>query len=88
MLDAEGESIAAATNYPLNLAWATTIHKAQGATLDRAHVDLKGVWEHGQSYVALSRVRSLQDLSIEGLGPTSFRVDEVVRKFYRDLKSV
>ena len=85
ILDAEGEPVATASNYPLNLAWATTIHKAQGATLDRAHVDLKGVWEHGQSYVALSRVRSLQDLTIEGLSANSFRVDEGVRRFYRDL---
>lgn len=84
VLDAEGESVASASNYPLNLAWATTIHKAQGATLDRAHVDLRGVWEHGQSYVALSRVRSIQDLTIEGLGPRVFRVDEAVRDFYRN----
>ena len=82
MLDAEGETVATATNFALNLAWACTIHKAQGATLDKVHADLKGVWEHGQSYVALSRVRSLQDLSIEGVSPRSFKVDEAVRNFY------
>jgi ATP-dependent DNA helicase PIF1 len=87
LLDAEGEPLATATNFPINLAWASTIHKAQGATLDRAHVDLKGVWEHGQSYVALSRVRSLDDLTLEGLSPRSFRVDPAVTDFYRNLKS-
>jgi ATP-dependent DNA helicase PIF1 len=82
LLDAEGATVATATNFALNLAWACTIHKAQGATLDKVHADLKGVWEHGQAYVALSRVRSLDDLSLEGLSPKSFKVDEAVRAFY------
>ncbi len=84
-LDAEGEMVATATNFPLNLAWACTIHKAQGATLDLAHVDLRGVWEHGQSYVALSRVRSLEDLTIEGYSPSGFKMDPAVKDFYRRL---
>jgi hypothetical protein len=83
VLDAEGEVVATATNFPLNLAWACTIHKAQGATLDKAHVDLRGVWEHGQSYVALSRVRSLDDLTIEGYSPSGFKIDPAVKEFYR-----
>lgn len=87
LLDAEGAVLASATNFPLNLAWACTIHKAQGATLDRVHADLKGVWEHGQAYVALSRVRSLEDLTIEGLSPSVFRVDPEVRDFYASLRS-
>jgi len=86
MLDAEGNVLASATNYPLNLAWACTIHKAQGATLDRVHADLNGVWEHGQSYVALSRVRSSEDLSLSGLSPRSFRLDPEVVGFYRSLR--
>ena len=85
VLDAEGEPVATATNYPLSLAWACTIHKAQGATLDRVHVDLKGVWEHGQAYVALSRVRSLEDLSIEGFSEKVLVVDPMVRRFYANL---
>ncbi|MBS1960213.1 MAG: AAA family ATPase [Bdellovibrionales bacterium] len=82
VLDAEGEPVATATNFPLNLAWACTIHKAQGATLDKVHANLKGVWEHGQSYVALSRVRALTDLTIEGLSPRVFLADPAVREFY------
>ena len=85
VLDAEGEPAATATNFPLNLAWACTIHKAQGATLDKAHVDLRGVWEHGQSYVALSRVRSLEDLTLEGYSPSGFKLDPAVKDFYRRL---
>ncbi len=87
MLDAEGQVLASAANFPLNLAWACTIHKAQGATLDRVHADLNGVWEHGQSYVALSRVRSSEDLSLSGLSPRSFRLDPEVLSFYRTLRS-
>lgn len=86
MLDAEGEPVATATNFPLNLAWACTIHKAQGATLDRVHANLRGVWEHGQTYVALSRVRALNDLTIEGLSPRVFLVDPTVKSFYSSLR--
>ncbi|NDG84454.1 MAG: RRM3/PIF1 helicase-like protein, partial [Proteobacteria bacterium] len=86
LLDADGEVLASATNFPLNLAWACTIHKAQGATLDRVHADLRGVWEHGQTYVALSRVRSVEDLTLEGISPRSFVLDPVVTGFYRSLR--
>ncbi len=86
VLDAEGEVVATASNFPLNLAWACTIHKAQGATLDKVHADLRGVWEHGQAYVALSRVRALADLTIEGVTMNSFKVDQAVLNFYRKLE--
>lgn len=86
LLDAEGEVVASASNFPLNLAWACTIHKAQGATLDRVHANLRGVWEHGQSYVALSRVRAMADLTIEGLSPGVFLTDPSVRSFYQRMR--
>ena len=83
LLDAEGKVAATATNFPLNLAWACTIHKAQGATIDQVHVDLSGTWEHGQAYVALSRVRRSTDLSLESWSKSWLKTDPVVRKFYQ-----
>jgi ATP-dependent DNA helicase PIF1 len=85
MLDAEGTPVASATNFPVNLAYAMTVHKAQGATLDKMMVDLRGLWEPGQAYVALSRARSAKGLYIEGWNPRSIIVDPLVTEFHRRL---
>ena len=72
------------TQYPVRLAWAVTIHKSQGKTYDRVAIDLgRGAFEHGQSYVALSRCRQLEGVFLnQPLKPSDIMVDETVVDFY------
>ena len=74
------------TQFPLRLAWAVTIHKAQGLTLEAAHVDLgNGAFDHGQVYVALSRCKSMKNLSLEKpIRLQDIRCDDVVKRFQAD----
>jgi ATP-dependent DNA helicase PIF1 len=86
ILDGDGNILASARNFPLSLAYASTIHKAQGATLDRLVVDLSKLWEAGQAYVALSRVKESQHLYIQSWRPNSIRQDPAVREFYANIE--
>lgn len=71
---------------PLKLAYAITIHKAQGATLDCALIDIgTSTFEYGQAYVALSRVKDLESLYVWDVEPTAFRAHPKVLEFYRHL---
>ena len=79
--------VATRTQIPLALAWALSVHKSQGMTLNRAVLNLSKVFEPGQFYVALSRVRSLSGLSIVGKLKTScIRASSAVRKFYKTMQ--
>lgn len=81
--DAEGNITATVIQFPLTLAYATTIHKSQGATLDEVWCDLRSLWEPGQAYVALSRLRSAEGLKLVGWNPRSIIVDPQVLSFYQ-----
>lgn len=73
--DETGKLLVSYTQVPLRLAWAITVHKSQGMTLDSAVMDLGKTFERGQGYVALSRVKSLEGLSLLGLNDTALQVD-------------
>ena len=77
------EIVAEFTQFPLRLAWAVTIHKSQGKTYDRAIIDLgSGAFAPGQTYVALSRLTSLDGLYLtRPLRPSDIRVDPHVQRF-------
>lgn len=76
------------TQVPLELAFASTIHKAQGASLDCARVDLKRLFAEHQGYVALSRLRSLKGLSLTGFAADRIRVNPRVAVYYDGLERV
>ena len=72
---------------PLIYSWAITIHKAQGITLDEALIDVgSGIFECGQSYVALSRVKSLDGLYLKNFDANKIKVNKKVKDFYTNLQ--
>ena len=86
----ERKEIGSYSQFPVIPAWATTIHKSQGKTIEKVHLDLGGgAFETGQTYVALSRCRSLGGLSMaRPLAVADILVDYESKEFYDNLRNI
>ena len=80
MIEENGKIKAKITQIPLRLAWAITVHKSQGMSMDAAVMDLSSVFEYGQGYVALSRVRRLDGLYLLGCNEHALKVHPQILK--------
>lgn len=78
--DETGKLLVSYVQVPLRLAWAITVHKSQGMTLDSAVMDLSKTFEKGQGYVALSRVKGMDGLQLKGFNSTALEVDGLALK--------
>lgn len=87
-IEEDGKVKASISQLPLRLAWAITVHKSQGMSLDQVEVDLCSAFTLGQGYVALSRVRSSSGLSIIGFNEKSLMVDPVILEKDFEFKEV
>ena len=80
--DAKGDILFSVSQIPLKLAWALTIHKTQGMTLENVEIDAQNIFEDGQLYVALSRVKSSDGLSVKNFSRDKIKVSEECVNFY------
>lgn len=80
IFDDKGKALASFEQVPLRLAWAITVHKSQGMTLDAAKIDLSRTFEPGQGYVALSRVRSFSGIQLLGFNQRALEIDGLAQK--------
>ena len=88
LLDPDGNIKASVIQFPFALAYATTIHKSQGATIDELWCDLSSLWEPGQAYVALSRLRDSSGLHIVRWSERSIITDPAVSLFYSQIDPI
>lgn len=78
--------LAGISQFPLRLAWAITVHKSQGMSLDQAEIDLSRAFTPGMGYVALSRLRRLDGLYLRGMNQMALRIDPSVSEFDAHLR--
>lgn len=83
----DGKLLARRVQFPLRLAYGITIHKSQGMTLDEVFIDFNRIFEYGQAYVALSRVKSLEGLYLKGFNPQKIMANPRIVEFYKSLES-
>ena len=85
-IEDDGRVLAEIQQYPLRLAWAITVHKSQGMSLDCAEIDLSKAFTEGMGYVALSRVRSLSGIKLIGLNEMALKVNPMITELDKELK--
>ena len=85
-IEENGKVKAEINQVPLRLAWAITVHKSQGMSLDAVEVDLSKSFEKGMGYVALSRVRTLGGLKLLGINNLALQINEEVLEFDQNLQ--
>lgn len=88
MIEEDKKTLALVSQVPLRLAWAITIHKSQGMTLDVAEIDLSKSFDYGMGYVALSRVKRLDGIKLLGLNEVALEVNPEVCKLDRELQEL
>ncbi len=79
-LDENGKVLAEIFQFPIKYAWAITIHKSQGMTIDKAEIDLSNAFGTGMGYVALSRLKTLENINLIGINENALFIDENIIK--------
>uniref|UniRef100_A0A6C0LX28 AAA+ ATPase domain-containing protein n=1 Tax=viral metagenome TaxID=1070528 RepID=A0A6C0LX28_9ZZZZ len=85
VINEKGREVLEASQIPINIAYAISIHKSQGRSLDYAEIDLSDMFEYGQAYSALSRVKTLAGLSIISINYDYIKADPVAVNYYKNI---
>ena len=86
-IEEDGKSICSYTQVPLKLSYSTSIHNSQGSTMDYVEIDFDGMFEYGQAYVALSRVKKIENLVIRNFFTKKIKAHAEAVEYYKSLKN-